>query len=511
MFRYMKRILMTLLPILLVCCSSGNIEGQKAVFTIGENLLNGIEIPANKYEKTFPVTSDADWEIVRRSGQQWIDIAPAKGNGDGSVTVYAEKNNSGQRRRAFFDVKINGVKSYVIEICQTLEVVEEQEPDQGGEGDTPDPSDPVVPEVPEEFPIIAWADIPEDKSAERFPSMKAAGINIYLGIYTDLKTALSVLDIAHNAGVKLILQCPELLTDPVSTVKAIMNHPALYGYFVEDEPGRNDFAQWAEIVKAVQSVDSKHVCYINIYPNWAWGKIDKYPTNVNDYLNTVPVRMLSFDNYPVVSINDAPNSLRYDWYFNLEVIMEASKSRNIPFWAFARANSKEWEYEGDKIFYPIPTTQELRAQMFTNLAYGAQGLQYFTYWGLETNSGKTRVYERAQAVNADIRALSKVFLGCNVISVGHTGELPIGTKALGQLPSVFSKLETSSGAVVSHIENGDKYYLVIVNRSIQESMTLTIEADASVQRVLKNGNVVAMTGTTYNIIEGDMEIFCWNK
>ena len=76
---------------------------------------------------------------------------------------------------------------------------------------------------------------------------------------------------------------------------------------------------------------------------------------------------------------------------------------------------------------------------------------------------------------------------------------------------MFSKLETSSGAVVSQIENGDKYYLVIVNRSIQESMTLTIEADASVQRVLKNGNVVAMTGTTYNIIEGDMEIFCWNK
>ena len=473
--------------------------------------MNGIEIPANKYEQSFSVTSDSDWEIVRRSGQRWIDISPAKGNGNSSVTVFAEKNTSGQRRRAFFDVTVNGVKSYVIEIVQTTEVVEEQKPDQGGEGETPNPSDPPTIPVPEEFPIIAWADIPEEYSAERFPNMKAAGINIYLGLYTNLETVRSVLDIAHNAGVKLIVQCPELLTDPATTVRAIMNHPALYGYFVEDEPERKDFAQWAAIVKTIQSVDSNHICYINIYPNWAWGKIEKYPTNVNDFLDTVPVKMLSFDNYPVVSINDAPNSLRYDWYFNLEVIRDAAKSRNMPFWAFARANSKEWEYEGDKIFYPIPTTQELRAQMFTNLAYGAQGLQYFTYWGLETNSGKTRVYERVQTVNADIRALSKVFLGCNVISVGHTGELPVGTKQVEQLPSVFSKLETSSGAVVSHIENGDKYYLVIVNRSIAQSMTLTVEADASVQRVLKNGNVVPMAGSTYEIIEGDMEIFCWNK
>lgn len=506
----MKRIFLVLMPVLFLCCSSGSIDEEvKTAFSIDGNLLDGIEIPGNRYEKTFSVTSDADWEIVRRSGQQWINISPSKGKGNGSITILVEKNESGQKRRAFFDVRVNGTKSYVIEVLQTIEIIEEepgqdpgQDPGEGG-GD-------VLP-VSEEFPIIAWEDIPVEKSAERFPSMKAAGINTYLGVYDDIQTVVSVLDIAENAGVKLIVQCPELLSSPAATAKSIMNHPALYGYFVEDEPEVKDFAKWGEIVKAIQEVDGKHVCYINLYPNWAWGKLEKYESNVNAYLKAVPVRMLSFDNYPVVSLDGAPNSLRYDWYHNLEVIMAASKAADIPFWAFARANSKEWEYEGQKITYPIPTTQELRAQMFTNLAYGAQGLQYFTYWGLETNSGTTRVYERAKTVNADIHALSGVFLGCNVISVGHTGELPVGTEAVGQLPSVFSRLETSSGAVVSHIENGDKYYLVIVNRSISDSMTLTVEADASVQRVLKNGNVVAMTGSVYNIIEGDMEIFCWNK
>lgn len=497
---------MALMPILLVCCSASSIDdGRKADFSVSEDALKGLTIDAKKYSKEFSITSDTDWEIVRRVGQQWINITPTKGSGNGTITIEADQNDSGQKRRAFFDVKIKGTKQYVIEVLQTITGLEEEDPEQDG----PESSDtPIKDEV---FPIVAWEDIPVDKSAERFPSMRDAGINTYLGIYPDKQTALSILDIAKNAGVKLIVQCPELLTSPAATAQSLMHHPALYGYFIEDEPELKDLAKWGEIVTAIRSVDNAHPCYINLYPNWAWGKLEKYEDNVAAYLNAVPAQMLSFDNYPLVSIDGAPNSLRYDWYYNLEVILAAAKSKNIPFWAFARINSKEWEYEGQNILYPTPTTQELRAQMFTNLAYGAQGLQYFTYWGIETNSGKTRSYERVQAVNKEITALSGVFLGCNVISVGHTGTLPVGTKALGELPSVFKNFETSSGAVVSHIENGDKYYLVIVNRSITEPMTLTISVDPSVQRVLKTGQSEAVSQQSYSIPEGDMEIFMWNK
>ena len=506
----MKRILLALVPILMVCCSSDTLDKNRASgFTVSDGLMDGLTIEKNAYSKTFTVTTDADWEIVRRSGQQWINISPSSGSGNGTITISAEANKTSSRRRAFFDVKLNGTKSYVIEVLQTTEGVDDPGqddpvgPGQGGGGDTPVES--------KVFPILAWEDIPFENSKERFPSMKAAGINVYLGVYKDKQSVLQVLDIAEDAGVKLIVQCPELLTAPAATARSLMNHPALLGYFIEDEPEISDFSKWANIVSLIQSVDKNHICYINLYPNWAWGKLDKYESNVNAYLEAVPAQMLSFDNYPVVSLDGAPNSLRYDWYHNLEVIMAASKARNIPFWAFARVNSKDWEYEGQQITYPLPTTQELRAQMFTNLAYGAQCLQYFTYWGIETNTGPTRAYDRVKTVNQDIQALAHVFLGCNVISVGHTGELPVGTKALGELPSVFSKFETSSGAVVSHIENGDKYYLVIVNRSISDSMTLTIGVDSSVKRVLKTGKTEAVTRQKYEILEGDMEIFTWDK
>lgn len=501
----MRRILLVLVPILLVCCSSNALDGNSSPgFTVSDGVMDGLTIGKNAYSKTFSVTSDGDWKIVRRFGQQWINISPSEGSGDGSITVSAEANNTGQARRAFFDVELNGRKTYVIEILQTLTEVGGTEPDQGDDGGS-------APEVEKVFPILAWEDIPFDKSAERFPSMKEAGINIYLGVYESKQAVLQVLDIAENAGVKLIVQCPELLSAPAATAQSLKNHPALYGYFVEDEPEISDFSKWGSIVSAIQEVDPDHICYINLYPNWAWGKVEKYEANVDAYLKSVPVKMLSFDNYPVVSLDGAPNSLRYDWYHNLEVIMAKSKEKNIPFWAFARVNSKDWVYEGQNITYPIPTTQELRVQMFTNLAYGAQCLQYFTYWGIETNSGPTRAYDRVKIVNQDIQALSDVFLGCNVISVGHTGELPVGTKAPAPLPSVFSRLETSSGAVVSHIENGDKYYMVIVNRSISQPMQLTISVDSSVKRVLKTGKTETVSKQTYEIIEGDMEIFTWNK
>ena len=506
----MKRILLALVPILMMCCSSDTLDKNGAPkFTVSDGVMDGLIIDKNAYSKTFTVTTEAEWEIVRRSGQQWINISPSSGSGNGSITISAEANKTSDRRRAFFDVKLNGTKSYVIEILQTIEGVDNTDPGQGNPGNPGDGGNTSTDS--KVFPILAWEDIPFDKSKERFPSMKEAGINVYLGVYKDKQSVLQVLDIAEDAGVKLIVQCPELLTAPAATARSLMNHPALMGYFVEDEPEISDFSKWADIVSLIQSVDTKHICYINLYPNWAWGKVEKYESNVNSYLEAVPTQILSFDNYPLVSLDGAPNSLRYDWYHNLEVIMAASKARNIPFWAFARVNSKDWEYDGQAITYPMPTTQELRAQMFTNLAYGAQCLQYFTYWGIETNTGRTRAYDRVKTVNQDIQALAPVFLGCNVISVGHTGELPVGTKALGQLPSVFSKLETSSGAVVSHIENGDKYYMVIVNRSVSQSMNLTISVDNSVKRVLKTGKTKAVTKQTYEILEGDMEIFTWDK
>ena len=168
----MRRILLVLVPILLVCCSSNALDGHSSPgFTVSDGVMDGLTIGKNAYSKTFSVTSDGDWKIVRRSGQQWINISPSEGSGDGSITVSAEANNTGQARRAFFDVELNGRKTYVIEILQTLTEVGGTEPDQGDDGGS-------APEVEKVFPILAWEDIPFDKSAERFPSSPTISLSL---------------------------------------------------------------------------------------------------------------------------------------------------------------------------------------------------------------------------------------------------------------------------------------------------------------------------------------------
>ena len=248
------------------------------------------------------------------------------------------------------------------------------------------------------------------------------------------------------------------------------NHPALLGYHIEDEPETSEFEMLSQVVNGILKVDSTHPCYINLYPNWAWGDIDSYRYKLNAFLSTVPQRFLSFDHYPVRELNGV-SALRPEWYKNLEDVRYVAKAKKLPFWAFALSLSSgvgsEW--------YPVPTTAELRLQQFSNLVYGAQGFQYWTFHGIYRTS-KSQIYDRVLQVNKELQALSKIFLGAEVTDVWHTGaELPYGTKALAELPKGISELKTSDvGAVVSRVVKDGKTYIAIVNKDYKNDMTLDI-------------------------------------
>lgn len=357
------------------------------------------------------------------------------------------------------------------------------------------------------IPIIAWHGIAEEKSSELFPAMKEAGIDIYLGRYKDVATTLKMLDIAKASGVKLITSCPELKSDVEATVKQLMYHPALYGYYLKDEPETWDLPELGIWVKQIQAIDKTNLCYINLYPNWAWGK-EKYAANVQSFIGQVPVPFVSFDNYPIVEINKAPSILRPDWYRNLEEISDASKKAKLPFWAFALA----WSHDLDSVHhYAVPTLAELRLQVFSDLAYGAQAIQYFTFYGAIDKNGKTPVYGLLQTINKEIENLSSVFLGATVISVWHTGsQIPDGTRSVGKLPEPIKSLSTrENGAIVSLLEKGDNQYLVIVNRDYRNTMALSIDVDPFVQRVLKNGMTTPAKKSSEQVEAGDMVIYTW--
>lgn len=483
----MKKMLLTitwLLAFLFLSCDED--EGERAYFTIKDSFTE-LYFDGQEGSKTLSISSNTDWKFVNTSGQTWVTLSPMRGKGDGNVIVTVEAAKTAGRS-AVFDVIPNGAKRSQFVITQEKGY---------------DPSD------EDDFPIVAWTGINAEESAAKFPPMKEAGINIYLGWYDNLSTTLQVLDEAEKAGIKIIASCPELKSNVTGTVEAMMNKPALHSYYIGDEPEVSELQGLGLWCSQIKAIDNRHPCYVNLYPNWAWGGTSGYADNVQACLDQVPVSYISFDHYPIVSIDGAPTIIRPEWYSNLEDISAAARAKGIPFWAFVLALSHNLD---SRHFYPIPTVDELRLQVFSNLAYGAQGIQYFTYWGIYQDA-PTVVYDRIKNVNREIRNLSSVFHHANVISVWHTGtQLPLGTRPLSGLPPQIQSLSTSDGgAVVSLLEKGDNRYLAVVNRDYRNPMTLTVQLDPVVKQVDKTGAVVANYGGVIQVEAGDIVIFTWEK
>ena len=298
------------------------------------------------------------------------------------------------------------------------------------------------PKLPQkEIPILAWYGIPADEAkVERFQELKDAGFTLNFRGYSNADEVVKALDAAQKVGVKIIAACPELRNDTEATVKRFMKHPALAGYFLRDEPLSSDFPALGEWARKVQAVDDKHFCYLNLFPNGGKEHLDalgvqSYREYVSRFDREVPMQFLSFDHYPITY-----DGMKPEWYENLEEFSDESKKAGKDFWAFAMA-TKHWKY-------PHPTLATLRLQMFSDLAYGAQGLQYFTYWTPVNSEGfdyefgpigldgkRTVAYDRVRAMNQELKALSGIFVGAKVISVRHTGDrIPRGTKRLTALP-----------------------------------------------------------------------------
>jgi hypothetical protein len=228
----------------------------------------------------------------------------------------------------------------------------------------------------------------------------------------------------------------------------------------------------------------------------------------------VPVPFLSFDHYPVVG-----KTLRAEWYENLEQARAAAASADKPLWAFALAVAHDP--------YPVPTVAELRLQVFSDLAYGAQAIQYFTYWTLrsdtwnfheapiDVNGKRTAVYDRVKQVNAEIRGLSRAFLGSKVLRIGHTGALPRGTAAFAPEAPVKSVETAGGGAVVSLLAKGESRFLTIVNRDFQVAVPLVVQFDGSrtVSELQKDGTTRAITNApdARELAPGGVVVLTWKE
>ena len=376
-----------------------------------------------------------------------------------------------------------------------------------------------------QIPILAWYGIPaSETTVTRYQEMKDAGITHQFSGFPNADAMQKALDIASKVGIKMIVSCPELKSDPEKTVRRFMNHPAVAGYHLIDEPSMVIFPELGNWGRRIQSVDNKHFCYVNLFPNFADSAVlgtKNYREYVSECARQIPLQFLSFDYYPVLK-----DRLSKTWYENLEQFSDEAKKAGKPFWAFALTTNYD-----DGHLTP-QTLASMRLQVYSDLAYGAQGIQYFTYWSatsvtspssedqrgapISAAGKRSVVYDRVKLMSEEIKNLSGVFLGSKVVWVRHTGKgmIPGGTVRLTTLPDAIKVLDTGGApALVSLLEKGETSFLVVVNKDFLSSINLTVYGDESVKKVLKDGTIVPASAyeSSIELDPGDAAIYMFPK
>ena len=120
----------------------------------------------------------------------------------------------------------------------------------------------------------------------------------------------------------------------------------------------------------------------------------------------------------------------------------------------------------------------MRWVQYTNLAYGAKGLWYFTYWGPTAwdnwdriaivdpaDGSPTDLYEPVKALNSAVLAMGDVLLRLRNVDVFHAPTAPPGHRTLPPTDFWITGIK-SDGAIVSFFEDRTDAtsYALVVNK-----------------------------------------------
>lgn len=370
-----------------------------------------------------------------------------------------------------------------------------------------------------EFPVLAWYSMPDSaQTGDRYKELRRAGFNLSYSQLADESQIEKALNAAKGSGVKVIVGSNRFERATEATVNRFRNHPSVGGWFLRDEPTTSDFKSLRSFRDRIYEADTTHLTYLNLLPDLLPASelgADSYEDYVGRFIDEVSLPMVSFDFYPVVTV-DGVTAVRGNFYDNLEKIRKICKEKKLPFWAFCLSTAHG--------VYPVATDTHLRFEAFSALAHGAQAIQYFTYWQpdtsvwdfhhapIDSNGRRTEVYSRVASLNKEIQSLAKIFLGMEVISVGHTGKnIPDGTERFDSFPEEFSNVEADGeGLLVSYFRNGKDRYMLLLNRDISNPQRVNMTKFGKVRKVNRSGKLKKSGSSVETIAPGDYLLFKLN-
>ena len=178
-----------------------------------------------------------------------------------------------------------------------------------------------------------------------------------------------------------------------------------------------------------------------------------------------------------------------DFYNNLAVVRRVALEKKLPFWACIQSVAH--------FGYRVPADETLRLQVYSALAHGARGIEYYTYYTPERGNyrlaavdgfgQRTPTWEALRRINAEVAALAPTLLRLQSTGVFHYPDTPHQGEHLSSSrlvraitmskdedevvpPSVAARFLTGE-----FVDEAGRTYLMIVNKDLTYSFQFDIE------------------------------------
>jgi len=254
-----------------------------------------------------------------------------------------------------------------------------------------------------------------------------------------------------------------------SLVAEVGNHPAVFGYYLRDEPPASYFAGLEKVASAVRELSPGKWPYINLFPDYAEPAqlgTASYEEYLDRFVATCHPPIISYDHYALLD----NGGLRDEYWKNLEQVRAAAKKASVPFWNIVLSCAH--------FSYREPTAADLRFQAYSTLAYGGRGISYFTYFcpavgnyrmaPVDQFGNRTPTWYAMQNVNLQILKLAPTLLKLSSDDVYHFGKVPTGCHGPGK-SSLITAVNDPNFMAGDFTHADGSRYVMIVNRDVSKS------------------------------------------
>ena len=320
------------------------------------------------------------------------------------------------------------------------------------------------------------------------------------------------LDLYHHYGLRVMLEVhtpdvndPRQAEELDALIKRVRNHPALYAYFLVDEPGVGAFPALGKLVSFLRQRDPAHLAFINLLPTYASAgqlnvsddaaerarvgipadfagiKADdgtslRYCEYLRQFVETVKPGLISYDHYHFLKNTDGPQ-----YFLNLALVRRAALKAGIPFLNIIQtcdSPAEGWRGPGEN---------ELRWLTYTSLAYGAQGIAHFRYdTGLwkdpKAPTTPQPLYWAVSQMNREFVAIATELQPLKSLGAYHFGTLPLGGEAPPS-PACFAPSPKRQEVLLGYFGRsaGRPTHVVAVNLDYRKAVTITLTGPGRMQ------------------------------